>query len=159
MGVTYTDVARVFDTLPDLKEDTELSSAHVVIFIEDAEAVMNAKLRANYEVPVAGAVPLLQAIATDCAIYRILSRRIFTQERLEDSAWPDRYKECEELLDDLADGSITLVDSAGAIISSSTTAARIQSNTSGDHPTFWEGGTFEQNKDPDKIADERNRRI
>ena len=159
MGVTYTDVGRVLDTLPDLKQDTELSSAHVVIFIEDAEAEMNAKLRANYEVPVTGEVPLLKAIATDCSIYRILSRRIFTQERLEASTWPDRYKECKELLDDLADGSITLVDSAGAIISSSTTAARIQSNTGGFHPTFWEGGEFEQRRDPDKITDERNRRI
>ena len=159
MGVEYTDVARVFDTLPDLKQDTELSSAHVVIFIEDAEAVMNAKLRANYEVPITGEVPLLTAIATDCSIYRILSRRIFTQERLDESTWPDRYKECEQLLDDLADGSITLVDSAGAIISSSTTAARIQSNTAAFHPTFWEGGDFEQNQDSDKITDERNRRI
>ena len=159
MGVTYTTVPRVFDTLPNLKQDTELSSAHVVIFIEDAEAEMNVKLRANYEVPILGEVPLLTAIATDCSIYRILSRRIFTQERLDESTWPDRYKECKELLDDLADGATTLVDSAGAIISSSTTAARIQSNTSGNHQTFWEGGDFEQNQDADKITDERNRRI
>ena len=159
MSVIYTDVARVFDTLPDLKQDTDLTSAHMVIFIEDAEAEMNAKLRANYEVPVAGEVPLLQAIATDCAIYRVLSRRIFTQERLENSTWPDRYKECKELLDAIADGSITLVDSAGEIISSSTTAARIQTTHKGDHPTFWEGGEFEQLQDRDKITDERNRRI
>ena len=159
MGVTYTTVPRVFDTLPNLKQDTELSSAHVVIFIEDAEAVMNAKLRANYEVPITGEVPLLTTIATDCSIYRILSRRIFTKERLAERPWPDRYKECEQLLDDLADGATTLVDSAGAIISSSTTAARIQSNTSGNHQTFWEGGDFEQNQDADKITDERNRRI
>ncbi len=159
MGVTYTDVDRVFDTLPDLKTDTDLTSAHMVIFIEDAEADINAKLRSKYDVPVLGEVPLLKSIATDCSIYRVLSRRIFTQERLENSVWPDRYKECVETLDALAKGELTLVDSAGTIISADTTAESFQSTTKGDHQTFWEGGDFEQIQDSDKISDERNRRI
>ena len=159
MGVTYTNVDRVFDTLPELKTDTELTSAHMVIFIEDAEALMNAKLRSKYAVPVLGEVPLLTGIATDCSIYRVLSRRIFTAERLENSVWPDRYKECIEDLDALAKGELTLVDSAGTIINADTTAESFQSTTKGDHQTFWEGGDFEQIQDSDKITDERNRRI
>lgn len=159
MGVTYTDIDRIFDTLPELKTDTDLTSAHMVIFVEDAEAEMNAKLRSKYAVPVLGEVPLLTSIATDCSIYRVLSRRIFTAERLENSVWPDRYKECMETLNAVAKGELTLVDSAGTIISADTTAESFQSTTAGDHQTFWEGGDFEQIQDRDKITDERNRRI
>ena len=159
MGVEYTTVERCFDALPDLMQDTNLTSAHMVIFIEDAEADMNARLRSKYAVPVAGDVPLLQALSTDCSIYRVLSRRIFTQERLENSVWPDRFKECMETVTAIAKGEITLVDSAGNIIDPDTTAQSFQSTTKGSHQTFWEGGDFEQVKDRDKIEDERSRRI
>ena len=159
MGVEYTTVDRCFDTLPALQDDTDLTSAHMVIFIEDAEAEMNARIRSKYAVPVAGAVPLLRTLATDCAIYHVLSRRIFSQERLEDSVWPDRFKECKETIADIAKGEITLVDSAGNIIDPDTTAEQFLSTTKGDHATFWEGGDFEQVKDRDKIEDERARRI
>lgn len=153
MAVNYTTVGNLYTVLPNLKTGvSDLTSADLVKFIEDAENEIHGKLAKYYTVPVAGA-PLLETLATDIAIYRVLSRRIFTQTNLKDSVWPDRYKEAVDMLDSIADGKTTLVDSSGNVVADITTHAEVWSDKSGYLPTFHEGGRTEQVIDPQKLED------
>lgn len=150
----YTTVARIYDVLPRLETDvTDLTSAQIVGFIEDAEAEINAMVANLYTVPIAGGPPLLRAVATDMALYRILSRRLFTQERLQNSVWPDRFKEAQDLLKEIASGKTPLVDSGGTLVGNRRDVARVESNTMNYHQTFSELGGLDHFIDPDKIDD------
>lgn len=153
MALNYTNVERIYDIEPKLSSISDLTSAQVVTFATDAEAEVNANLVRNYTVPVAGTVPLLEAIATDIAIYRILSRRVFTQERLQDSGWVDRFKEARDMLSDLLKNKILLVDVNGKLITSRTDVAKVFSNVKSYLPTFHEAGTLDHVQDPNKIDD------
>src|SRR3990172_2218432 len=125
MVLTYTAVERIYDIEPELREVSDLTSAQVVKFAEDAEAEINGAVARFYVVPVLGGPPLLTAVATDIAIYRILSRRVFTQERMKDSTWPDRFKESRDILAKVASGEFSLVDSVGTIIGGRTDVAKV----------------------------------
>ncbi len=157
----YTSVDRVYDLEPLIGSLSDLTSAQVLsVFIDAAEAEMNARLARRYTVPVPGTIPLLQAIADDISVYRALSRRLFTQDQLKDSIWPDRFKESLETLDELASGKVLLVDDSGAVVSTLGTVASAKTNVEAFLPTFHEGGTWlDQVKDPDKVdelLDERD---
>lgn len=160
MALNYTSVARIYDLEPMIGSISDLTSSQIVTaFAEPAEAEINARIAKLYTVPVAGTTPLLQAIADDISVYRILSRRVFTQDQLKDSVWPDRFKESMETLSGVAKGEIILVDSAGAVIGTLSNVAQAKTNVQNYLPTFHEGGTWEdQIKDQDKIDDELDAR-
>ena len=152
---SYSDVNRVYDLEPMIGSISDLTSAQLVsAFINPAEADMNARLSRRYTVPITGTIPLLQAIADDLSVYRALSRRVFTQDQLKDSSWPDRFKESMDTLMEIANGKVLLVDSAGAAVATKTNVANAQSNNMHNLPTFHEGGGWvDQVKDPDKTDD------
>ena len=96
--------------------------------------------------------PLLTMIATDLALYRTLSLRLFTQEQINKSPWVDKFKEAMELLDEIAAGEIPLeVD--GEIVDANAANLKIASNTQGYVPTFAEDDAMQQQVDPDKLDD------
>lgn len=158
LPVSYSSVSHVYTTLPDLGSATSLSSAHVFEFLGKAESVINAKIARMYSLPLPSVPPLLTALSTDIAIYFILSQRMFTAERLNQSPWPDRYREALATLDQVARGDLLLVDSAGALIGGRTDVAEVWSTTKGYEQTFWEGSWSLQVQDPDKLEDEGDRR-
>jgi len=151
----YTNETRVYDLEPMIGSLSDLTSAQLVsAFINPAEAEMNSRLSRRYTVPVPGTIPLLQAIADDLSVYRALSRRVFSQDQLKESAWPDRFKESMDVLNEIASGKIFLVDSAGAIIATKTNVANAQTNNMTYQSTFHEGGSWaDQIKDKDKTDD------
>lgn len=114
--LSYTSVARILSINPAVGSVTTLSSASLVVFAQDAEAQINASLGKLFAVPIAGEPPLLAAIATDIALYRIFTRRILSGESANDSPWPDRYKESLEALEALASGKLALFTSSGTAI-------------------------------------------
>jgi phage gp36-like protein len=153
MVAQYTSVGRIYDIEPAIKDVSDLSSAHLGIFINDAEAEINARLIKSYTMPLSNA-PLITAIATDLSIYRVLSRRIFTQAQLKNSVWPDRFKESLDTLKEVADGTIELVDEDGTIIAGRTDQAELWSNTKNYLPTFHEGSIGPGGHFADNILDE-----
>ena len=160
MGAQYTTVARVYDLEPLCGSLSDLSSSQIVTaFIEPAEGEIHARISRRYEIPVAGTVPVLIGIADDLVVYRILSRRMFTADQLKNSVWPDRFKESSATLDEIAKGTILLVNSAGTLISQRSSVAEAQSNSDGYLPTFHDGGSWlDQVKDGDKATDEADAR-
>jgi phage gp36-like protein len=152
MALTYTTVDRVHNMVPMIGSISTLTSAQTVELLEYAEAQLNTRLAKMYSIPVAGTVPMLQSLATDIGVYEVLAKRIFTNERLKDSVWPDRFKEALETADKIAEGEITLVDSAGNIIGADTTIAELKTTTDGYHPTFADGISFKDMRhDTDKV--------
>jgi phage gp36-like protein len=144
----------MFITLPDLGSVTTLSSAHIATFAGEAESEINANIARYYALPLTVDVPLLTTLATDIAIYKILTRRLFTAERLAASPWPDRYRESIAMLLRVAAGELPLVDASGAMLPGRTDVAEVFSTTKNYKPTFWEGPNQYQWIDQQKVEDE-----
>src|SRR3990167_2648891 len=156
--VSYSSVSLMMTVLPDLGSVTTLTSAHLANFAGAAQAQVNARIARHYSLPLASEIPELQRLTTDIAIYYTLTRRLFTQERLNSSLWPDRYKEALETLSEIADGTIPLIDASGTILGARVDVAEVWSTTKEYVPTFHEGGWPEQVQDLDKLEDEAARR-
>ena len=157
---TYTDVSRCYATVPAVGSATSVQSNEMAFFIENAEGIINAKLAKLYTVPVlinSVAPPVLTAIATDLALYRALALRMFTQEQINKSVWPDRFKEAMELLDEIAAGEMLLVAS-GSVLETDSSRIKLESNTQGYTPTFNEDSFLQSTQDPDKLDDIANDR-
>lgn len=152
MALTYTSVDRVHNVLPNIGSNSAITSAQKVEMLEYAEAEVNARIAKRYTVPVAGTIPVLISIATDLGIYRILSRRIFTGQKLKDSAWPDRFNEALATLKEIEDGGISLVNSDGTVVGARTDIAKLKTTTDGYVPTFTDAIPFgDMVQDSDKV--------
>ena len=160
MPVSYTTVSLMVMTLPDLGSITTLTSAHLYGYAEQAESLINAKIARLYSLPLTAPAKIdpIWKIATTVGIYYTLVQRLFTQERLNSSPWPDRYKEDMALLDQIATGEIPLVDGSGTIVGGRTDVAEVWSTTKDYEPTFHEGPWSLQIQDEDKIEDELDKR-
>lgn len=154
----YTTTSLMLLTLPAIGSRTNITSAHLSEFARRAESVINAKLGKLYTVPFSATPPVIEHIATEIGLYYALSRRVFTQEKKNQSEWVTGFKEAFKLLDDIASGAVTLIDSAGAIIAASTAVQEVWSNTSDYLPTITEDSEILHDIDPDKIDDLRQDR-
>ena len=87
-------------------------------------------------------------------IRNVLARRVFTQERMKESTWPQVFKEALGQLEEIAKGSIQLVGSDGTLVPTLSGNREMWSNTKDYHPTFVDGlSDLDQFHDPDKIDD------
>lgn len=157
LPVSWTTVSLMLMTLPAVNSRTSADSATIANFAGRAEATMRAKWADKYTFPLAPS-PYVETLATDYACYLLLTRRIFTTERQNDSPWVDRFKEALDDIDKVASGEISLVDSAGVIIARSDSTERPWSNTMGYLPTTTEDDVRSQVTDPNKIEDIKSER-
>lgn len=153
MTLRYTSVATVAGLYPMVGSVTTLTSADLYKFAYDAEAMVDGYVARLYDTTSTAGIPLLEALATDITMYNVLAKRIFTQERLKDSGWPDRFKEAKDTLKEIAEGTISLVVSGGTLNSVRTDRAQIWSTTKGYVPTIAELDERLHRVDPDKIDD------
>jgi len=156
LPVNYTTPSEVIRNVPAIGSMSNVDSGQIMQFIGETEAKINAKLSAVYSVPITPTPPLLQVVATDLTAYRIM-RRARSGDALKDSEWPTTFKEANKLLDDIVEGTMTLVNSAGMQIDRLTTASP-WSNTSGYVPTFDVGPVEEQEVDDSRVTDIENAR-
>lgn len=156
--MSYTTVSLMLQTLPMLNSLTTLTSAHMYTYAAQAESIINAKLAQKYTIPPAYPSPQLETIATWLGIYNVLALRIFTEERMNASVWPDRYKQAMEWLDQIAAGELLLTTGSGTLIAGRTDTAEFFSTTQQYQPTFHEGPWTLLQTDPDKIEDELDKR-
>lgn len=154
----YTSVSNLILTTPAVNSIAAITSAAMVHYIDRVEGLINAKLSKRYTIPLSNNIPLLSMIATDLAIYEIVAKRGLTKTSDTENDWPSRFKEANSLLDDIANGNISLATSSGDIISLST-ASIPYSNTMDYVPTFGEDDFEQSMQDQDKlddIADDRD---
>lgn len=150
--VSYSSTTLMLTTLPELGSVTTLTSAHLTHYAGEAQAFIDARLVRNYALPLTSEVPEVQRLATDIGVYFTL-RRLWTQERMNASVWPDRYKEATGQLDAIASGDVLLVTSSGSLLGARTDIGELSTTTMDYLPTFHEGPWTAQVQDPDKIDD------
>ena len=150
----YSDNGKVRDLFPKLDEIKSLSVKQVDFFIDQAEPIINGKLAVRYTVPFSPVPPLIESLTTEYALLKLLDR-FFTQEKPSKSEWREiRKEDLDETLNGLADGSISLVSSAGEIIAQRTDIGGIASDTKDYTPTFSHRTEEGQEVDPDRLDDE-----
>jgi len=160
LPATYTDYETIYHTLPDVGLNG-ITPEQVSVAAGEAEAEINGNLAGRYSLPIGSAVPLLTSIATDIAIYKILTSLPFTAEQPTGqlrAAWLDRYRAAVAMLLRLASGDLALVDVAGALIAQAPGAGSAFSTTMNYVPTFGESADQGFTVDRDKIDAEAARR-
>lgn len=156
LPVSYTSVSDVLALVPKIGSASTVTSAHIYAHAGLAEALINGKLARRFTIPPTdngSAPPLLTAIATDLAIYRVLGLRIFTQEKQNKSEWVDRYKEALETLKALENGEMELLAADNSVVAPRTDIMECWSNNMGYAPTFNEASFEASIQDEDKIDD------
>ena len=153
--------------LPAIGSRTSITSADFHNnFLIPAESIIDSKLVKLYTLPITTEcqcgdtcnVPILQTIATDIALYRVLSQRIFQQEKKNESLWPDKFKQAMDLLESIKDGEMELVKDDGSIVDERTDLASVETSTEDYNPTMTEDDPIFHIDDQDKIDDIRQDR-
>jgi phage gp36-like protein len=160
LPVSIAVVTDVMTAQPLLSSADYITSAVVALQMGKTEAMIWGKISRRYAVPILPAPPLIVAIDIDLTIYDLLVKQAILANTLENSPWPDRYKESIDMLDDIATGKIALIDSSGSLITQAATAGGV-SYVSGQiyNPTYADGLRPEDTfADPDKIQDARDAR-
>lgn len=158
LPVSYTTVLLCYETLPDLRSATNVESKVVYAHAGRAQAIVNAKVVRRYNLPFALTPPLIESITTDLTIYSVLAKTAIIANTTEDGSWPKAYKESMDLLGAIANGSMMLVDSAGAVIAQRTDQMLARSSSETYVPTFSELPPEQAVIDSDKIDDLENER-
>ena len=159
MAYNYSNVSLMMVSYPYIGSLTTVTSANMAMCVRDAEAVINAKLGDLYTVPVAGSPPVLETIATTMAVYDILIKFMTTAGSIKDHPWHKKYENMLIMLDKLASGDMTLINSAGTTIDGDSSSPQVWSNTMNYQPTFADGlSVVQAHVDPDKIDDEEGAR-
>lgn len=153
LPVSYTSVDLMFSTFPEIGSLSSVNSAGFHHHAGMAESRINAAISRLYSLPFTVTIPLLQTLATDMAIYNVLSTRIALKTDDGEHPWYQRFKAADATLNDIANGNIPLVDSSGGVVTGRGDMAEVYSNTMDYHPTFWEGPIEDQVPDVDKLDD------
>ena len=154
--LTYTTVTRINSAFPAITSITNINSAIVCQYATDVEAEIDAVISKRYALPLTVTCPILVAIATREAIYRIAVQRALIQfppAQQGKAPLQVQHEDDQKLLDKIADGKIQLVSSSGAVVAADLTQIEIYSTTKGYLPTFHEGDWTDMVRDQNKLDD------
>lgn len=159
----YTAIGSIHALYPAINtaQNTGLTSAVVLGFIDQVEAEVNAKVSKKYTLPFTNGCPILAAIATREAIFRIAIERglvHFPPAAQGRAPLAVQHDMDQKLLDQIADGKYNLLDNSLSVIATDLTQAEVYSTTMNYIPTFHEGGLLDQVQDTDKLEAEVDRR-
>lgn len=156
LPATYCDIGEIRESLPTATSVNTLGDQAIRMFAGDAQALIDTKLSKRYSTPFAsGSVPpVIQGIAREITIYRLLTRRLWaTMSQDEQSVAINAYKESEALLDSIAAGETPLQDGSGTLLTESVVHTQIRSSTDDYIPTAGDLDETYQRTDPDKTDD------
>ena len=153
---SYSSVTRINSAFPMISSVTNVTSAIIAQYIGDVEAEINGRIAGRYALPLTVECPILTAIATREAIYRIAVQRALVQfppAQQGQHPMQVQHRDDQKLMDQIAAGSIKLVDSSGAQIAAEVTNTEFYSTTKTYVPTFHEGAWTDMVRDQNKLDD------
>jgi phage gp36-like protein len=154
LPITITSVGAVITAQPLIQSASAITSAQIALHLAQSEALVWAWTSKRYATPITPTPPLLESICIDLAVYGVLVKQAIMANSLEESPWPDRYKEAMELLMDVGAGKVPLLDGSMQVITgSSQTSGRFSFSSPSYKPTFTELPPELAQVDPDKIDD------
>jgi phage gp36-like protein len=140
----------IYTAQPLIASASAITSAQIALHLAQAEALVWAYSAQRYAVPITPTPPMLESICIDLTCYGVLVKQAILANTLEESPWPDRYKEALDMLKSIASGdlpiltsSATLIAESGNYVSGFSTPKYI--------PTFSELPDPYHKPDPDKI--------
>lgn len=125
-----------------------MDDTRVGTFISRADNLINAKVGGIYAVPFTTTPPLIQTLSDEISAFLIM-RTLFTEDSVNKNDWILMFRESLKMLDEIAAGKVTLVDSTGVAISVQTHA--ISSNNGDYTPTFDMDDSEDQAVDADLL--------
>ena len=150
LPVSYTTIDNMITTFSVL---SNISSATLHYHAGDAQSRLDMHLSKRYALPLTAFVPVLQPMATDAAIYLVLSSRKSFREEDGSTPWYDRFKAAMDWAEKISNGELPLLDESGSIIAGRDDVSTVWSSTSKYHPTFHEGDPLDMVQDKDKLND------
>lgn len=149
----FTTVPNVYSLYPRVGSISSVNSSAVNFYINQAENEMKGYLINNYTLPFSSTPPILETIASEYALVKILER-FFTQEIGSENKWvEERKKTVFNYFKQLNDGTIGLFTSSGEIIPWNA-GDTIFSNTMNYQPTFTMLNPTLQVIDTERLDDE-----
>jgi len=137
LPASYALVEDVISAFPSVGSITSCTSSDIVYAIGRAQARVSAKLSNNYDVKSLCGSPVINLITTDLAVYELIGKRHVHATAARATDWADRFKEADDLLNSILNGTVNVLDSTGVELPA--TIARPWSNTMANSATFNEG--------------------
>lgn len=156
LPVSYTSVTMIKDAFPPIGSVSNNTSAVIAQYAGQVEAEINAKIGSRYTLPLTVECPLLTAVATREAIFRIMVQRMqiqFPPAHQAQHPLQLQHKDDQKLLELIMEGALKLVDASGAQISVETVNMEVWSTTKDYNPTMHEGAWGDSVQDSDKLDD------
>ena len=158
--MAYSSVTAILIVCPGMADTSTVSeviSRHIV----RADAVIDGKLSKRYSVPFSPTPPMLAVLSEDIATYYTYKTyyRNDNTNRLEDQK--EIYTEAMVILDEIRDGKIDLVNTAGSVIAENTvdTETGVLDSTTKDYqPMFDVDSELNWSFDSDLIDDIADKR-
>lgn len=148
---SYTDIPTIYATVPLVASLTSVTSEQILLEVGKAQSFIDSKLAKRFSVPFSSAPPLVVSLCTDISLYYILTKRLYASDRMYDERMVSGLERAFDVLDSLADGSMTMVDSSGAAVTETMAHAATWSNTKDYEETFHEGDFELTIRDDDKL--------
>ena len=147
--MSYATVDGVNALVPGVSSISTPTSATRFTWIALVEGEINAKLSDKYVVPFTDVPPIIQSITQDMTMYQI-QRGIHTADSPTVSDWTQTFLDARAMLQDIMDGKISLVTSAGTIIESITTRKGVETFGEDYKPVFDMRDPLAWRIDPDR---------
>jgi phage gp36-like protein len=150
LPASYSTVVEVIGRYPPIGSVTAISSLHVANAIGAEQARIDGMLGARYATPFSPCPPVIEMIAGDLAILRLIDTRVLLLQQTKAATdWTAPWKASFDLLIALAAGKIDLVTASGTIIPQlPRTIGELWSSTMTSTPTFI-GQRVEEVRDRD----------
>ena len=160
---TYSSPAKLGVAYPELAVIQDTGLLNWALTMADAE--VNGYVARRYSLPLP-AVPLLEQIATDIAVYLIVTSRPMgippfpAAPQASEMTWETRYKTAISMLQKIADEDMVLVGADETVIDpGSDISNRASSSTMNFVPTMGEASDQTFRVDPNKVDAELGRRV
>jgi len=150
---SYTTVDNVYNLYPRVGSLSTVTSSSVSFFIDQAENEINGFLVNNYTLPFTNGAPIIESIATEYSLVKILER-FFTQEIGSENSWvAARREQVMDYLNKINTGEIGIYNNSLELITYNA-GDTIFSNTMNYNPTFTMLNSTLQQIDSDRLDDE-----
>ena len=137
-------------------DTTGLVDNDLEFFIKQAEAIISGKIAAKYSLPFSTVPALIETLASEFSLIKILDR-FFTSETSSENDWRKiRMDDLSAILNGVVDGSISLIDVSGNIISTRTDVGGIDSDKKDFPPIFNNLSERIQQVDPNLLEEQFN---
>lgn len=160
--MAYSTATSILLVLPGFPQTSSSDGYSLTVSLLDrhitrSDSLINGKIAERYDVSnfTSSVPPLLRLLSEDITSYYSM-RSEFSGDNQNKNEWIDKYELALDELNEIRDGKISLVDTAGSLISereADSTTGRVDSSTEDYSPAFDVDDFLDQKFDADRLSD------